>query len=265
MSFQEYKEWFKNVFGSEATNIILNEDNESLNQDGKFLDDWFNLYRRYMLISGENKVYKIKGCLECINDEKYKIAVRKQDCPGFLGQLSENDYIVIGLESNAPQEIHIAYDHYPNGPREQSILFNRIGKLITGFRNHAYVTDIAKCRSTNLHLSRQKCLRRHFITEIDILLRINNKFKVIFQGTGTASYFKNYFIDEEETKEKDIKSKKNNKLLFGYRQLHICNRKVDAIILPHASIQNSYLWKEIESNEYLLREIKKRLREIGFY
>lgn len=260
MSFAEYKKWYISVFGQEVAESILDDNGECIRKQEKVLKEFFKSYERVKLIDNIESSYLIKGCNECINEG---IIVRKQDAPGFLGKIGENDLIIVGLEANIETDIHIAYDQYESKKNGIHLLFKRLNLVLPNIKHRAYITDIAKCRSTNLHKSRQICLEKHFLKELDILFKINPKFKLIIQGTGTEKYFKEYFDDNFDKLNDEIITEKGNKVLFRRRFINLNNKKIPVIILPHASIQNSYLWNEIEKDE-MLRNIRLKLKEFNF-
>ena len=98
---------------------------------------------------------------------------------------------------------------------------------------------------------------------MNILFRINPKFKLIIQGTSTEKYFKDYYDSNFDKKKDEIIIEKGNKLLFRRRYLKLNDYKVPTVILPHASKQNSYFWKEIEKEE-ISSQIKTKLKEFNF-
>jgi len=261
MNFIKYKKWFTTVFGSEATKVILDDRNECIGRDEKNLKDFFKKYQRIEPIKNIKNCYTIKGCNECISKG---IIVRRQDSPGFLGKLNKSKYIVVGLEANIKTDIHIAYDQFETKSSVKEILlFKRLKLFFPQIKEKAYIIDIAKCRSTNLHQSRQICLKTHFLKELEILLEIINEFKIILQGTGVGSYFTSYLKPFSNEANDEIKTKKGNRLLFKRQYLELDNKMIPTIIFPHASVQNSYLWNEIEEKE-VLAKIKSKLKEFNF-
>ena len=260
MNFKDYKEWFISVFGSEATEIILDDKNECIRRDEKKLRDFFETYRRIEPLKNYENGYIIKGCNECISKG---IIVRKQDCPGFLGKLNEIKYVIVGLEASIEDDIHIAFDQFETKAKEH-LLFTRLKKLsFPQIKEKAYVTDIAKCRSTNLHQSRQNCLKTHFLKELKMLLELNPEFRIIFQGTTVESYFSNDLKPFSTLENDEIKSNKNNKFLFKRQYLLFDNKKIPTVTFPHGASRTSYLWDEIEEKEVLTR-IKSKLKELQF-
>ncbi len=260
MNFINFREWFTLIFGSEVSNVILDDKNECIRKDEKRLEDFFEKYQRIEPIKHVKNGYVIKGCNECISNG---IIIRRQDTPGFLGKLDINKFIIIGLEANIKTDIHIAYDQFETKSVEENLLFKRLRLFFPQIKEKSYITDIAKCRSTNLHQSRQICLKTHFFKELEILLKINPKFKIILQGTGVESYFTNYLEPFSNLKNDEIKTKQGNKYLFKRRYLILDKKKIPTILLPHGSIQNSQLWKEIEEKEITDR-IKSKLKEFKF-
>lgn len=264
MNFKNYKEWFASIYGSEATEVILDDKNECITRNEKKLRDFFETYDRIEPIKHINNGYIIKGCTECISK---RIIVRKQDCPGFLGKLNEIKYVIVGLEVNMPKkyryDIHIAYGQFRT-KEEEHLLFTRLKPFFPQIKEKAYVTDIAKCRSTNLHQSHQNCLKTHFLKELKILLELNPEFKIIFQGTTVESYFSNdlkLFSNLESDDE--IKSNKNSKFLFKRRYLLFDKKKIPTVTFPHVANRNSYLWNEIKEKE-VSAKIKSKLKEFKF-
>lgn len=264
MNFKKYREWFASIYGSEATEAILDDKNECIRKDEKKLREFFETYDRIEPIKHINNGYIIKGCNKCISE---RIIVRKQDCPGFLGKLNEIKYVIIGLEVNIPKkyryDIHIAFDQFETEEKEHP-LFTNLRPFFPQIKEKAYVTDIAKCRSTNLHQSHQNCLETHFFKELKILLEIKPELKIIFQGTTVESYFSNdlkLFSDDLENDE--IKSTKNNKFLFKRRYLLFDNKKIPTVTFPHGANRNSYLWNEIKERE-VLAQIELKLKEFKF-
>jgi hypothetical protein len=261
MNFKNYKEWFTSIYGSEATEVILDDKNECITRDEKKLRDFFRDYDRIEPI--ENG-YTIKGCTECISK---RIIVRKQDCPGFLGKLNEIKYVIVGLETNIPEkygfDIHVAFNQFKTEEKEHR-LFTRLRLFFPQIKEKAYVTDIAKCRSTNLPQSRKICLETHFLKELKILLELNPEFKIIFQGTTVESYFSNDLkLFSNLERDDEIKSNKNNKFLFKRRYLLFDKKKIPTVTFPHGANRTSDLWKEIGEEE-VSAKIKTKLKEFKF-
>lgn len=143
-------------------------------------------------------------------------------------------------------------------------MFTNLRLFFPQIKEKAYVTDIAKCRSTNLHQSRQNCLEIHFLKELKILLEFNPDLKIIFQGTTVESYFSNdlkLFSDDLENDE--IKSTKNNKFLFKRRYLLFDNKKIPTVTFPHGASRTSNLWNDIREPN-VLDKIKSKLKEFKF-
>lgn len=263
MNFKDYKEWFASIYGSEATEVILDEKNECIRKDEKRLRDFFDTYRRIEPIKHIDNGYIIKGCNKCISEG---IIVRKQDTPGFLGKLNEIKYVIIGLEVNIPKkynyDIHIAYDQFKT-KEEEHLLFTNLKLFFPQIKDKAYVTDIAKCRSTNLHQPHQNCLETHFLKELKILLEINPELKIIFQGTGVESYFSKDLKFSNLESDDEIKSSKKNRFLFKRRYLSFDKRMIPTVTFPHIANRNSYLWNEIKEKE-ISTKIKSKLKEFKF-
>lgn len=264
MNFKNYKEWFATIYGSEATEVILDDKNECIRKDEKMLRDFFETYRRIEPIKHIDNGYIIKGCNKCISEG---IIVRKQDTPGFLGKLNEIKYAIIGLEVNIPKkynyDIHIAYDQFKTKEKEH-LLFTRLKDFFPQIKDKAYVTDIAKCRSTNLHQSHQTCLENHFFNELKMLLEFNPELKIIFQGTGVESYFsKDLKLFSNLESDDEIKSTKKNRFLFKRRNLLFDNKKILTVTFPHGANRNSYLWNEIKEKE-VSSKIQSKLKEFKF-
>lgn len=57
MNFKKYKEWFTFVFGSEATNIILDDKNECIGRDEKSLIDFQKQSCSSKFIKTKDKYY----------------------------------------------------------------------------------------------------------------------------------------------------------------------------------------------------------------
>ncbi len=273
MNFTDYSKWFRSVYGDEVTKVILDQKNECIIKYEQKLLDFFKNYQRYELIPDEKNCYRIKGCNECISKG---IAVRKQDTPGFLGKLNEIKYVIIGLEVNIPKktieksgrhDIHIAFDQF-NTEKKEHRLFTRLRLIFPDIKEKAYVTDIAKCRSTNLHQSHQNCLETHFFEELELLLAFAPDLRIIFQGTSVEYYFsKNFKLVYFSTPENDeVKSKKKrrNKFLFKRQYLIFDDIAIPTVTFPHGAGRNSYLWNEIEEPE-ILSDIKTKLTEFNFY
>ena len=260
MNFKRYKEWFSSIFGPEATEVILDDKNECIRRDEKRLWNFFKIYDRIEPIPGNKNGYTVKGCNTCISKG---IIVRKQDCPGFLGKHNEIKYVIIGLEGNIPNDIHIAFDQFETVKKEHP-LFTRLRLFFPQIKEKAYVTDIAKCRSTNLHQSRKNCLETHFLKELKILLEFNPEFKLILQGTTVESYFSNDLKPFSHLENDEIKSNKSNKFLFKRRYLLLDKKEIPTVIFPHGSVRTSNLWKEIEEKE-VSANIRSKLNEFKFY
>lgn len=264
MNFKDYKEWFASIYGYEATEVILDDKNECIKKDEKRLRDFFETYRRIEPIKHIDNGYIIKGCNKCISEG---ITVRKQDCPGFLGKLNEIKYVIVGLEVNIPKkysyDIHIAFDQFMTKEEEHS-LFKKLRPFFPQIKENAYITDIAKCRSTNLHQSHQNCLETHFFKELKMLSENNPEFKIIFLGTTVESYFSNDLILFSNLDGNDeIRSNKNNKFLFKRRYLLFDKKKIPIVTFPHVANRNSYLWNEIKEKD-VSAKIKSKLKEFKF-
>lgn len=158
---------------------------------------------------------------------------------------------------------HIAYDQFKAKSVKEHLLFKRLKLFFPQIKEKSYITDIAKCRSANLHKSRQICLKTHFLKELEILLEYNSEFKIILQGTGVESYFTHYLRPFSNPENDDIISKNGNRLLFRRRYFILKEYIIPTVILPHASVQNSYLWNEIEEKE-MQTKIKAKLIEFNF-
>ncbi len=180
-----------------------------------------------------------------------------------MGKLDEIEYIIVDLEANIKTDVHIAYDQYKSNISKEHLLFKRFKLFFPQIKEKAYITDIAKCRSTNLHQSRQICLNTHFLTEIKILLEIVPNIKILLQGSGVEGYFTNYLKPFSNVRDDELKSKKGNKFLFKRQYIKLNGRLIPTLIFPHASVQNSYLWNEIEEKE-ILTKIKSKIKEFNF-
>lgn len=258
MNFLKYVEWFKSVFGLEATNFILDAKNECIRLDGKSLNQFFKDYKRVQPLEGIEKGYIIKGCNKCIDEG---LNVRNQDTPGFLGRINENEYIVIGLEPRISTDIHIAFDQFETNSEHR--LFKNLKLLFSQIKEKAYITDIAKCMSTNYLESKKICMKTHFISELEILLEINPAFKIILQGTRVESYFNNKLTPFSNVGDDEIKAKNGKNLLFRRQYLTLNKKIVPTIVLPHSSRQTLFLWNQIKEPE-ILSKIKIKLEEFGF-
>ena len=272
MDFQDYQKWFTSVYGPEVTKKILDDKNECINSNKQELKRFFESYARIEPISDEVNGYTIKGCNECISKG---LLVRKQDTPGFLGKLNEIKYVIIGLEVNIRRksipkdgiyDIHIAFDPLQIVEEKEHQLFANLKKFFRQIKEKAYITDIAKCRSTKLNESRQICLTTHFFKELEILLDFNPKLQIILQGTSVQSFFSDK-LTQFSTHESDdeIKSKKGKyeKLLFKRQYLSFNDREIPTVVFPHAASRTSVLWKEINEPE-VTDKINTKLREFKF-
>lgn len=257
MDFKDYKKWFSSIFGSEATEVILDDKNKCIEKDGKRLLDFFKNYHRVEPIKHIDNGYIIKGCNECILNG---IIVRKQDCPGFRGRLNEIKYVIIGLEANIPNDIHIAFNQFEN---EEKIhrLFTRLSFFLHDVKEKAYVTDIAKCRSSNLNQSRLICLKKHFFSELKMLLEFNPGIIIVFQGTTVENYFSKELISFSTPEKDEVKSGSN--FLFKRQYLLFDNKKIQTILFPHGTSRTSYLWKIIMEEE-VRAKIQLELKEFNF-
>lgn len=263
MSFIEYKKWFTSIFGLEATEIILDDENECISKKND-LNKFFEEYDRIELKDRIEDKYIVKGCKQCVTKG---IMVRQQDIPGFLGKLNEIKYVIIGLEAKLPDnmDIHIAFDQFETSEKEHP-LFKKLKTLFPtnrDIKDKAYVTDIAKCNSTNLDRSRKKCFETHFQKELSMLLKFSPELKIILQGTSVEKYFpKNAFKPcNGLTSDNEVKSGSN--LLFRRQKLLFDNKEIPTIVLPHGSKQTSPLWKKINEPQNL-RKISTMLREFNF-
>lgn len=266
MDFQEYKKWFVSIFGHKATKIILDDENECISKKEDELWYLFKTYERFESIPDVENGFIIKGCTECISKG---INVRKQDTPGFLGKLNEIRYVIIGLEVNIPKkyiekgfkcDIHVAFNQFTTNKKEHR-LFTKLRLFFPQIKEKAYVSDIAKCRSTNLHQSRLNCLNTHFFKELRMLLEFSPDLKIIFQGTSVEDYFSKNLKLFSTLENDEIKSDK--KYLFKRRYLKFDNREIPTVTFPHATVRTSSLWNEIEKEEVSVK-IKQKLKEFKF-
>lgn len=268
MDFQDYKKWFVSIFGPDATKIILDDENEWITKDEKKLWNFFKSYERIESIPYKKNGYIIKGCNECISKG---LIVRKQDTPGFMGKLNEIKYVIIGLEVNIPKkylqkgykcDIHVAFNQFETVKKEHQ-LFSNLRLFFSQIKEKAYVTDVAKCRSTNLTQSQQNCLKTHFFEELRILLAFAPDLQIIFQGTAVESHFSKSLRHFSTIENDEIKSNKNNKFLFKRQYLSFNNKKIPTVTFPHAAPHTLSLWKEINEKE-VVTKIKSKLREFKF-
>ena len=181
----QYIKWFESVFGEEIGKKYLNS-------KGMYKNEPFNFIEKRIKQIGTNQTeFSISGCTKCIVNG---LNIRNQDAPGFIVPLSEIKYVIIGLEVNHKNDFHIAYDYYPDVG--YTIAYDKILKKYKDFfsdiKECSYITDIAKCRSTNLNKSRNICRDKVLLEELSILLRFKRRSKIIIilQGTGVRKYFK---------------------------------------------------------------------------
>ena len=231
----EYIEWFKSTFGEKFGNDVLNLN--AMYKTGKFN---FKKYNRIEPINTNFTKFSISGWAECF---RHGLNLRNQDAPGFICSLYHVKYVLIGLEVNQKDfDYHIAYDYYPaNGSK--SPIFDLYEIFFPDIRVYSYITDIAKCRTKNLNLSRKICKNNVLLKELALLLRFNPEIIFILQGTGVREFFNEYIYEE-----KKIMSKKTpNKQLFSYTFIQFEKHQVLTYIFPHSSDQNRYLWNELKN------------------
>ena len=186
MTFSKYVKWFTAVYGPEATDIILDVKNECINRDKDELINKLKNYKRVVPIEDQEKTYHIKGCNKCIEEG---LNVWNQDTPNFMGRINDNKYIIIGLEPRIKKDIHIAFDKESGDIHPLFKKLSLFKNVFSQIKERAYVTDLAKCMSTNYPEARKICMKFHLIDELKILLGINPEFKIILQGTGVEKHF----------------------------------------------------------------------------
>ena len=71
MKFENYKKWFTSVFGAEATEFILDEENECIRKNEKELRDFFEKYQIIEPIKNVEDGYIIKGYNECLSKKEF--------------------------------------------------------------------------------------------------------------------------------------------------------------------------------------------------
>lgn len=180
---------FVTIYGKKIVDKIL-EPNELKLKSPNELKEHFKKYKRWEKIS--EKVYKINGCVDCIENKENPLAVRNQDFPGWKGLLKDKDLIVIGLEvgPQVNEDIHIAYNLGAKIKDQDRVMYDNVGILLNNFEERAYITDIAKCSSTKLSVSRKKCIEKYFFNELELVSTIIKPgFKVIIQSFDAEKYF----------------------------------------------------------------------------
>ncbi|MBA7523520.1 hypothetical protein ES705_15647 [subsurface metagenome] len=179
------KDFYLRIYGNEVVQNVLKKDDLEIRNDITELKHFFKRYRRIKSDSANN--FSISGCITCLDKG---LAIMNQDFPGWIGELKDKDYIVIGLEISpkVDYDIHICYDLYKNSDIENHLLFRRFNKIFENIKEKSYITDIAKCLSTNPEKSRKICLR-NFEEELILLHEINPNFCLIIQGVKTAEKY----------------------------------------------------------------------------
>jgi len=248
---------FENLYGNEIVERLL-EPNELRFKDKNILEEEIENYRRWEKFSDNS--FKIKGCIYCIEYADDPLAIRNQDFPGWKGLLRNKDLIVIGLEvgPQVKKDIHIAYNLGVKIKNQDRVMYENIGILFENFEDRAYITDIAKCISTKLNISRKKCMERNFFEELELVSKIiKSNFKIIIQSFEAETYFKNINIRMilDARKNPEEKSKK----LCKFGTIEINNKLVDVIIVPHSGKRVTDKWnmirepinlKKIKSDNY---------------
>jgi len=245
---EELNKLYYEMFDSEVVKTFIDEKKGYLNSDTTEIEKLFNKknYERYVEI--ETDIFKINGCLRCIKD--LRITVRQQDFPGWIGDIRKCDIMIIGLEAklgNPDMDIHIAYDHYPGGPVHD--LFEKYSQFIPNIKERSYITDIAKCTSSDLDKSRYHCFQIYFLKELEYFVRINPQTIILFQGAKVEEFF----IKKQNKKifelkyDHELKGKRS--MLFKIGVLKYLDFELPLIYFPHTSGSNTPEWKEIQEEK----------------
>jgi len=267
------KEYLKEIYGKEITNrLIMDKGNREKLKSKK---DITTILQKY------TEREKLK-CF-CSNPQH-------QDFPGWIGyirykngKITNKNILIFGLEISSEEKIrkdfekyynikwsalHIAYDFgYERTFRILSTrpLWREL-KILLPLRSilrKIYVTDVAKCFTKDLTISRNTCFKQFFIDELNLFQERNLIF--IFQGRKIKSFFKNYFdfipnktffdyleSKEEILKECGIKKTKNGDYLFELGKFNSNEKKIKKsgkyLQIPHSSQINRWRWKRTKEN-----------------
>lgn len=256
---EELNKLYSKIFDPIVVNTFISEKIGHLNSNTEDIEKLFNkkYYERY--IEKEADVFKIRGCLRCIKD--LRITIRQQDFPGWIGDIRKCDIMIIGLEAklgDPDMDVHIAYDHYPGGPMHD--LFKKYSRFIPNIKDRSYITDIAKCTSSDFGKSRYHCFRIYFLKEIEFFLKINPQTIILFQGAKVEEFFMKKDNKKIFKIQYDFELKGKRSMLFKTGILKYLDFKVPLLYFPHTSGSNTPEWKEIQENRS--KEIKNRLKSL---
>ena len=144
---------FSKIYGDEVVKNILELNSLEIKRNKQDLINFISKYKR--IEENIEGTFKINGCKDCIYKD---LAVRKQDFPGWLGQLKGKDLVIVGLEISpkVPSDIHISYNLGNIRNKIDMLLFKRIGLIYDNLEERAYITDFAKCLSSEVNKSSEE-------------------------------------------------------------------------------------------------------------
>jgi len=235
---------FSKIYGDEVVKNILELNSLEIKRNKQDLINFINKYKR--IEENFEGTFKINGCKDCIYKD---LAVRKQDFPGWLGQLKGKDLVIVGLEISpkVPSDIHISYNLGNIRNKIDMLLFKRIGLIYDNLEERAYITDLAKCLSTEVNKSRRECMK-HFIKELKLIKNLNPDIKIIIQGYGAQQYFE---------KNWKLKISLEDPLypLIRRGTIKLEDSIYQVIVFPHTTSRppTNKLWVEIENKKVQIK------------
>ncbi|WP_457557433.1 hypothetical protein [Candidatus Harpocratesius sp.] len=260
---KEYRELLTKIFGSDVVSFYLNSESDQIDKTNNEIEAFWKNYVRFTPINIKNSkgktILELKGCGNCISAKRF---VLQQEFPGWVSNLDNINYIIIGKEisQKVKTHTHIAYEYFPssvkcrNRNRNITPISGKLDLFFKDILKSAYITDIAKCLCTDKKYARTNCAS-YLKEEIKILHELNPNIMIIIQGIGNSVWVnlgEEFALSEKEEVEKDDN---NNRIL---RLRYIENLKIPVIIFPHSSNQNQHQWKYLRENKAY---IQSRIRE----
>jgi len=243
------RDYFIKIYGKECVELLIESNSLEIKRDKDQLNEKLANYTRYKKF--KENLFLIEGCTDCL---KYNVKVLQQDFPGWEGPLKSKDIIVLGLEISPKQknDIHIAYNLGNIIETADKSLYEKIGAIINNFKQRAYVTDIAKCYSTNIKISRRNCIT-NLTEELNLVIKNSavKKMTIIIQGYGTQE------IIEKEFRNISIEDNFEYYPLIRKGTIKFADMKFPLFVFPHTS--------RAKGSTKKWEEIFKKLQELKVY
>lgn len=265
---RDYIDLLIKIYGEDVVDFYI-KPNLNLISSKEEIEKFSKEYIRFKVLNqdknSQNTKLELKGCGKCISANQM---VLEQDFPGWIGELKTIKYILIGLEiaDSIRTHSHIAYNYYSEDSMDKGIkeFFEIMESIFPDIKDHAYITDIAKCNSNNHAVTRKNCIN-YLKEEIRIINSMNPEVKkiIIVQGISEAWDRIKKRLNGMEL-EDNLKLNNNNLLKLGYVYID-SDVKLPTLIFPHTTRQNNSQWNDIKSNMDKIKDnIKHFLSELSF-